>query len=116
MLLIRVTILFAFLNRTLAILLPPADPAINLAAGSSVPSLTSLNASFDATCDSVPYGFNLDKTSCEEAIERLALHTSRRDRNLVYINRDKHISGERIVLPWRVLSCTSYTSPPPIAR
>lgn len=108
MLLIKVIVLLTFLNRTLAILIPPANPAINLAAGSSVPSINSLNASSGPICDSIRYGGNLNRRSCVEALERLVPPASWQDRSVAYVNRDKDISGERIVLPWRELSCTSH--------
>lgn len=108
MLLIGVTLLIVFLNRTLAIILPPANPAINLAVGSSAPSLNALNATSGPTCDSNSYGFNLNRRSCVEAVERLIPSSSWIDQSVVYVNRDKDISGVRIVLPWRELSCTSH--------
>jgi hypothetical protein len=107
MFLTRVPLGLAFLTHTLALLLPPPNPAINLAAGSSAPSLNILNASSKPVCDSIRYGWDLNRRSCVEAIERLVPSVRWVDKSMLYVHRDKDMGGDRIILPWRELSCTS---------
>lgn len=84
-----------------------ATPASRIATSNN---LTLLNDSFDPKCDSFPYGFNLEKRSCEEAVDRLPHNVGWIDESLPYVNRDNErgVVGPRYVLPWRELSCMSH--------
>lgn len=107
MFLLHVASISLCLGGSLAISLPPANPAINAAANGSVPALdgTSVQA-ISPVCDSSFYGFDLNRASCQEAVDLMDTEYWAK----TYVMRNVPGRGGQMAqaLPNRWLSCKAY--------